>query len=507
MASGPEWETPDPGEVFALSTDDDWAQLSLRYASDDGGPDPVLVRCLEVAKLGHAVAAVIETRYLDPDYRSEYGAFYASTFGHVEATAHRLHFFASPLENLGLWELASSLPYVGYVVVRPIPFARVGRAMLPPPPELMDAVRTAVEDTVNVFGTTFRVSGVPFMAQDGQLCRCAHVDAWMCHFTAARRSQVARVAVADFATRANAGLGVERDLPSEGLNVQQLLDLLRTLGFSADYYRAGMFPSLQEHGAGALDWLPDDPEPPEDNPAADPGTWDWRFIPTACRYLNSGFPVIIGSRDHTFVLCGWKRSSREASPDWIELIRHDDEVGPYIVIDDVFTDAYAPWKYLIAPVPRRLFLPPHAAEWHAAFLLHSWARVMADTEPQSGAARALDLLANKQLALRTYAVSGNDFKEKLAGRGLPSELVQAYRLARLPRFVWVVEAVDREARRRGSVDCVLGEVLVDPTSGERSPAELAIHLAGLAWVQHTDGSAEVVRCETAPYRTGAQGPA
>ena len=75
-------------------TDADWTSLLERY----GGSRPVpLGRCLEVARANGASTVVVETRYVDLDYRSEYSAFYAGTFQSAPDTAQRLHFFRTEM--------------------------------------------------------------------------------------------------------------------------------------------------------------------------------------------------------------------------------------------------------------------------------------------------------------------------------------------------------------------------------------------------------------------------
>lgn len=205
-----------------------------------------------------------------------------------------------------------------------------------------------------------------------------------------------------------------------------------------------------------------------------PGTWDPRIISICCRYLNSGIPVLVGTREHAFVLCGYRRRPQQGNPDWIEFIRQEDQVGPYLVVDNVFEDfaaygyRYSPWQVFIVPMPEKLWLPPEPAEGLGARLLDAWARTLAPSVPETG--ELLRLQDAGDLAYRTYAVDASDFKAGLLGRRVPEALQRAYRLARLPRFLWVVEAIDRTARRSGSPDCVLGKVIFDSTSSELEPA-------------------------------------
>lgn len=496
------WEEPEPAELRLLVTDADWASLAARYQGHNPRP---LDRCLEVARAGGATTVVIETRYIDLDYRSEYSAFYARTFQSVPDNAHRLHFFRAPLTADQLWRLPDDHGYLGYVIIRPSELGPVGRTVLQPPPGMADAVRTQVRDQVNFFGQNLTVEGVPFMQQDTQLGRCAHAAAWMCHYAGHRRDGVARRPMADFSLSANPGLGYGRPLPSQGLTVQQLLELLRTFDLPASFYNVRQLPASQ-----LVPWADPPPQPPTNQPGAHPGLWDTRLIGICCRYLNSGLPVLVASGDHAFVLCGYHRERRAGKRDWITFIRHDDQRGPYLrvgnVLDDIDQDTgyrYSPWQCLIMPLPAKLWLPPEPAEFVGAVLLRGLAQALRGPVPE--AELLLKLIEGGRLAVRTYALEANAFKTGL-DRGMDEQLVREYRLARFSHYVWVVEAIDRD-QRNDRLPCVVGEAIFDATSSENAPNLLGLHVPGAAWVHRTTGPPRFpIRCAPDPYWSGGVGP-
>ena len=98
-----------------------------------------------------------------------------------------------------------------------------------------------------------------------------------------------------------------------------------------------------------------------------------------------------------------------------------------------------------------------------------------------------DLIAADRLARRTYAIRSNDFKGQIEARGLPTRIRREYQLARLPRFVWVVEAIDRQLRQAGT-PCVVGEAVLDGTSSDHAPEENALQGHGVMWLQETGGA-------------------
>lgn len=497
-----DWNDPDPADVHHPATDADWGAALDRYLGSLN--DAPLKRCVEVARSHGAATLVVETRYLDIDFRSEFSAHYSRQFADVPDSAHRLHFFAERLDAPSLWHLPDDAGYIGYVVVRPASTGLVSRALLPPPPDLEAAVRTSVTEAVNFFGQPLLARGVPFAQQDAQLGACAHAAAWMCHFTAVLRGDTARRTKAEFALKADASLHPNRALPSCGLTVAQLSQLFRTFELPAMYYLVGDLPSPR------LPWQPADPAPPA--PGMPAGSWDHRIVAVACRHLNSGYPLLVGTIDHAFVLCGYRRAG-PPQPGWIEFVRHDDQAGPYLVVHDVLNDvdqrsgkSYGPWRTMHVPVPDKLWLAPEAAELKGGqFLLNASNRIAGAAMGPLPFTPLQDLIDARHLALRTYAIRSNDFKLGLSSRGLPESVRREYQLARLPRFVWVVEAVDRRLRQAGQ-PCVVGEAVLDATSPDREPQEIALHVHGVMWLQQTDGNVRFpITGDPQPYTSGGIG--
>lgn len=502
-----EWSNPDPAGVLYPATDAEWDDALARYRGSLN--DAPLQRCVEVARSLGATTLVIETRYLDLDYRSEFSAYYSRQFADIPDSAHRLHFFRDKLNADSLWQNAEKAGYLGYIVVRPASTGLVSRALLPPPPDLAPAIRTNVTEQVGFFGQTLTVTGVPFAQQDAQLGACAQAAAWMCHYSAYLRGDAARRTKADFSLMADASLQPSRGMPSGGLTVVQLSDLFRRFELPAMFYSVGDLPSPQ------LPWQPPDPTPPFPAGGAGnvpPGSWDHRIVPVACRHLNSGNPVLVGTHNHAFILCGYRRTD-VPQKGWIEFVRHDDQAGPYLLVTNVLNDVdpttgkvYGFWRTMHVPVPEKLWLAPEAAERKGGRYLVNASRRIAAASPQPLPFTSLEeLIAANRLSLRTYAVRSNDFKEKLGGRGLPDTIVREYALARLPRFIWVVEAIDRELREAGQ-EAVLGEAVLDATSSDNAPEEIALHVHGVMWLQQTDKNIRFpILGDPTPYESGGVG--
>jgi hypothetical protein len=454
-----DWTPPEPAQIIDLRPDGAVLQLSRYY----GGSQPAVV--FEVFGQAYSLGAqmaVIEFRYLDPDYRSEHSRFYSTTFRRYPSVAHRVHFFKEPpLDEMLDDEDApfdfADLTYLGFTVLRPLPGARVGRTMLSPHEDLAKHVMCQAFDTVNVFGHPMRVRAAPFMAQDAQLGVCAHMTLW----TSAYFHHIAyghnRYLSADISAAVPANLGIGRPAPSTGLTVGQIAAGSTQLGRPALVYECDNLPkgeSIQR---------------------------------IACRYLNSGMPVIVAAGGmHAFVLVGYRRDFAGSPDERIRFIAQDDERGPYQLILDFEHDRYGKWDHLIVPLPHKVFVPGEVAEELGAVRLRR-----ALTESQHAASESLlaDLDRasddDESITFRSTVIRSNRFKETLSERGATADVAALYGRLQLPRWIWVIEATKRGARNRGERS-VAAEVVIDATDHSRDMKFLAMRLPGELWSWRPD---------------------
>jgi hypothetical protein len=180
----------------------------------------------------------------------------------------------------------------------------------------------------------------------------------------------------------------------------------------------------------------------------------------ACRYLNSGFPVIVAGEGHAWVLVGYRRVDEGTLDERIHFIRQDDEVGPYQLVEDFRHDLYSPWQYLVVPLPSKIYLSGEEAEVIGAGRL------------QDAYRRAGTPFDPTKAAYRTSAMLSNEFKAGLEPRGMPEQQAAIYRRMPMSRWIWVVEAVDRDLRRAG-LPAVVAETVIDATDHARDRHTLA----------------------------------
>lgn len=458
-----EWSPPasEPARIIDLRPEGALLGLMRYY---EGTRPAVVQEVLGQAYSLGAQTAVIEYRYLDPDYRSEHSRFYSMTFRRYPSVAHRLHFFAAPppqdwhdpAHALDFTSLGDT--YLGFVVLRPLPGARVGRVALIPPDDLAQDVTCRTRETVNVFGEEMSVSGAPFMAQDSQLGVCAHMTLWVVahhHHLAYGRERRTAGHIAELIP---SELGLGRPAPSTGLTVEQLAAGCRALGLPPLVYKC---------------------KEPDDLPSGE------RVPGIVCRYLNSGMPVIVAAGgQHAFTLVGYRRVDAGTKDERIHFIRQDDEIGPYQVVEDFAHDIHGKWEWLIVPLPLKVFVPGEIAESLGREQLLATAG-----RSENGAAQELAADGSeggdRLVSFRSAVVRSNRFKASLVDRGFNPDIAALYRRLPLPRWVWVVEAI-RRAERKDRARAVVAEAIVDATDHSRDLHVLAWRVPGALWTWSPD---------------------
>lgn len=461
-----------------------------------------------------AVVAVVEAQYFDMDYRSEFTATHETAFSVREIQTARVHFFGggdasdgAPLHTL-VNERRQS--YRGYVIVRPQYAGMIGRSLVPPDGEMPALaefttrsrhVRTAVREHVNLFGIPLNTVGVPFMEQDGHLLRCVHVSAWICHYTAVLRGLVPRRPSAEFHAAQDSSGVYGRPYPSAGLTSWDLAKVLRNVGLPPE----------------VIDWSDLEPERqpqwydrselweavPVDGKMASEAQSIWyaeNLTATVCRYLNSGMPCILGDdgTQHTFVIHGYVRAedlisetaaqseAASAHSDVVAFLVGDDQKGPFTLVwvKNLVDPADARRnKVVVVPLPHGLWMSGGHAEKKGAAVFRklvgnrlaqiaAWAKIhdlpddVVDAHRQalSAVVKGVESTGGGPLAVRSYAATGIDVKMGLA-RQLGKDpanaaAVRTVGYTAMPKFVWVVEIIDRTLRAQRK-PAVIGTIVLD----------------------------------------------
>ncbi|MCR4470406.1 hypothetical protein [Burkholderia sp. SCN-KJ] len=423
---------------------------------------------------------LVETEYVDKDFRSVFYNFYSKKGEEVKRNCVRLHLFregtnfdvtsaslkVAPEENADEDALDDALSeyYLGFIVLRPTGKWNIGRSVIHP-----EALRNASgalimsAHKVHILGHRLRALGFPWMMQHSDISVCAHVACWsiMRHYSE-RYQKYAELLLHDITKLAQpfdpGGL-----VPSEGLHVGHAERI---------FYAAGTFPVVV-----ARPLEPDDQFAEADDKA---------FESQMLAYLESGFPLYAAMPDvtHAVAIVGvrWKegtsdrvtRTSVEDAYRRVDaLIASDDNHLPYVRVG--LTDPIAPVDYsvkqveaFIVPLPDKIFYP--------ALGVYE----MIEKAPRT---LKLDFPPSSDRITRYYITTAAALHREflLNSTSYDQRLVQAMTGVPMTQFVWVIEYATSEQWQRREVAV---RVVIDATATEQDnePLWLAFDQAkALIW--------------------------
>lgn len=194
----------------------------------------------------NATSAICEGHYVDRHYLDDFAHYYSRSFNAPVPYCQRLHFFSVSLEKLNSLFNQSCVGieeseqveqelvqyYLGFVVIRPLIGAKVGRTVLITYP--LDGLRryTVVRPyRVHLAGLRLSVNGLAYQEQDQGTAVCASIALW------SALQRVAYVSGHRTPTPSAITEAAESPLPaSSGLNDSQMATALNSLGYLADIF-------------------------------------------------------------------------------------------------------------------------------------------------------------------------------------------------------------------------------------------------------------------------------
>jgi hypothetical protein len=279
---------------------------------------------------------VVERPYVDRHYLEEFTGYYASKLRPPSSKTTRIHFFASEFDDTGLRAVIAEASrnyerargdlqheYLGFLVVRPLASAALGRTVLRPYSDRSSRHFQPAKGVsrVHLAGLELQLRGLAFQQQDQGVGACATAALWSA-LACVMRNDGARPVTPFAVTRAaTRHVLSSRAFPaSGGLDLTQMLATISELGYS---------PHVLKPGEGAdLD----------------------KFLIAVQCYLRSGIPVVMqvkaaDDEGHAVACVGFRASDEEETvndltcptPHGFELRAqgmsrvyiHDDRLGPY----------------------------------------------------------------------------------------------------------------------------------------------------------------------------------
>jgi hypothetical protein len=279
----------------------------------------------------NANTIICEREYIDKDYSDDYANYYVQSFKDYRGSCARLHFFSQGLnqeqfssyltdeKNYAFNVENLNLHYLGFIVIKPLPFTFLGRVCIKSP--LLGRISRNYH--VNLFGIPLSIKSIAFQEQDRVVAACATTAVWsLLHALPEIHNK--HIPSPSAITLAAIGSPFQNinSFPNKGLNLAQITTALESLKLRQHSFSISTFDTTES-----------------------------KFLRkfTEC-YVNSKIPVFLGAQiykrvasnssklannvkyeihgDHAIVVVGIIRTNYNYS-----LIVHDDRLGPFIQID------------------------------------------------------------------------------------------------------------------------------------------------------------------------------
>lgn len=285
-----------------------------------------------------ATSVLEEPNYFDRDYLAEFTAFYGISSKGYPNICRRIHVFSVPLNRSKLRNAASgnkkvierlSAAYLGFMVLRPIKAAPLGRTVVIWYPEnnygtprVTEPVRTY---SVHVAGFTLNIDGLAWQQQDSGVGACATVGLWTMLHSSAFDDHHAIPTTAEITQAAHhtASLG-SRVFPSKGLTIYQICEAIKANRLAPMVFEGDIKDST---GCNVVGFTKE------------------RFSAACASLIRSGYPVLVVGRlenigGHAVCAVGFRSCApmppggnspvilQESDIEYIYI--HDDNIGPNV---------------------------------------------------------------------------------------------------------------------------------------------------------------------------------
>lgn len=417
--------------------------------------------------LKKSIWLLAETNYVDKVYRDSYYHYYSSKLSHYKRDCVKISLFEGEISvsDFGSEEKQVELQdkYRGFITLRPTISQMVGRSIVSPMALNVTNIcccTTQFHTTVN--GQKFTVKGFPHSSQDGETITCAETTLWaMMEYFSNKYSDYKPVLPSKIIEVLNS-LSAERQIPSKGLNIQQMAYALRQFGFGTRIYS-------RENYKAEFDAL------------------------LSC-YIESGLPLIIAMDNsktsktiaHALLSIGHEKVSN-VQIDAIKAAYLDRGITLYdyakIERDYIFIDdnrqTYQRAK-LKTPAAH------YASDWHnceiSYFIVPLYPKIYIEADEAKNfvcdfLVKGHAPIANGSvLVLRFFLSSSRSYKDQVARNAtvqdeLKTEIIETP----MPKFIWVAELSTKDLIKERKAN---GLVILDATEADiydNKPLILAVY--------------------------------
>ena len=408
-----------------------------------------------------------ETNYVDKVYRDSYYNYYSTKLTGYERNCVRISIFDAEIkvedfrneDNIKLLQKK----YLGFFILRPIDPVFIGRSIISPRAlKTKNFLCCMAKYHTSANSIKLEVEGFPHSSQDTETITCAETTIWsIMEYFSARYPEYKPVLPSQIIKTLNQ-VSAERQIPSRGLNIQQISFALREFGFGTRIY------SREEY--------------------------DIEFEKLLSCYIESGVPLITaienrhlhGNIGHALLCIGHVKTS-DYQIDALSPLRHSDPTlsqeyqNKNIIVYDydelkknfIFIDDNQP-AYQEASLENPATHYPNP-EWHnciiSYFIVPLYPKIYLEAFEAKKFVlnflvnRNVSLSDNSEIVLRFFLTSTRSFKDKVAVNSEMQPSLKGIILSTvMPKFIWVAEISTKDLIKSNLAN---GIIILDATEANK----------------------------------------
>lgn len=377
---------------------------------------------------------LIESPYAEKDYLSTYYIHYSKKYKDITKKSYRLHLFMNDI-------------YYGFITLRPTCKRHIGRSYIHPSLLLKeDAYLLTSQFKTNIVGNQTIIEAFPWMHQEPDVSSCAHVSLWsILRFFGTKHINYSDATMGDIVEHIQ--LNYDRKIPTKGLRIEQISNLLSQYGFS----------TLIRTGEISNDEI--------------------------FSYIESGLPLIgivqtEGDEAHAFCIIGHgKLDNVVINDDMFEKVEYASPHRTSVILSTKFInsivvndDNYLPYRLVYRSIMNienhNIHEPKYIIDSIKCFVIPLYEKMQVTYNEVYN--KIMNLLVTDNLPdlppvkiLRLFITSSNSFKRETGKRKIEPNLKRIILKLEMPKFIWVAEVSGIEEYKKKLVN---GCILVDATS-------------------------------------------
>lgn len=409
--------------------------------------------------------AVIEAPYVDKVYRDSFYHYFSSKLSKYNRDCIRISLFDGDVQEEMFRNEAEinnlSDRFLGFIVIRPTEPHIIGRSVISPKAKKernFNVCTVKIPTTVDC--VKFLIEGFPHSSQDTETITCAETTIWALMEYFSNKYADYRPVLPSLIIETLNKVSAERQIPSRGLNIQQISFAIKEFGFGTRIYSKDQF--LED------------------------------FEKLLSCYIESGIPILIALKNsepatkaHAMLCVGHTRVNDQMINDLTEEHYSDPSIEEKIKSKNLkFFDYDSIEKEFIfiddnrPPFQRAHLRQPASyyrdADWERCkithFIVPLYPKIYLEAyEAKNFAIRyflggLLPVNNNSEVFIRFYLTSSRSYKNDIAlNPTIQDDLKVIILETAMPKFVWIAEISSKGDIKNGEA---LGLIIIDATEAK-----------------------------------------